>query len=359
MNEPKLKFHRGNGEKYSLPIKKAIVDVAPLQRGFDLPSSAMKDGKIPVIMSNGIGGYHSIAKHKGPGVITGRSGTIGAVYYSESDYWPHNTTLWVTDFKGNHPKYVYYLYQHINFDRFAAGSGVPTLNRNDVHKYEVLIPCLEEQRKIADFLSTVDEKIALKQKKYDALVKAKKGLLQKIFSQEIRFKKDDGGEYPEWKNTELGNILQIYHGKDYKGQKPGNIPVLGTGGIITYVSDYLCDWPCVLIGRKGTIDKPQFMDCPFWSVDTLFYSKPKEMNNPKFQYYMFWTINWKAYNEASGVPSLSASTIEKINVLVPCHEEQQKIADFLSVFDEKIETVGKELEGWKTIKKGLLQQMFC
>ena len=80
MNTPSLRFHRDNGEKYSNPAKLAIADVAPLQRGFDLPTSSMENGKIPVIMSNGIGGYHSVAKQKGPGVITGRSGTIGAVF---------------------------------------------------------------------------------------------------------------------------------------------------------------------------------------------------------------------------------------------------------------------------------------
>ena len=81
-------------------------DVAPLQRGFDLPTSQMVEGKFPVVMSNGVGGYHNEYKVKGPGVITGRSGTIGKPQYIESDYWPHNTALWVTNFKDNYPKYL-------------------------------------------------------------------------------------------------------------------------------------------------------------------------------------------------------------------------------------------------------------
>ena len=87
--------------------------------------------------------YHDEYKAKGPGVVTGRSGTIGKVTYVESDYWPHNTSLWVTDFKGNNPKYVYYVYKYIGLSKYASGSGVPTLNRNDVHVCVISIKSCE------------------------------------------------------------------------------------------------------------------------------------------------------------------------------------------------------------------------
>lgn len=116
-------------------------------------------------MSNGVGGYHSEYKVKGPGVITGRSGTIGKLHYIEGDYWPHNTTLWVTDFKNNCPKFIYYLYQQINLPNFSTGSGVPTLNRNDVHDAIVSVPSKEEQRTIADYFTNLDHLITLHQRK--------------------------------------------------------------------------------------------------------------------------------------------------------------------------------------------------
>ena len=174
----------------------------------------------------------------------------------------------------------------------------------------------------------------------------------------LRFKREDGTDYPEWEEKRVGEILTLCHGKDYKHLEKGDIPVMGTGGVITYVNEALCDWQCVCIGRKGTIDRPYFMDKPFWSVDTLFYSKPVSDNMPKFQYYLFQNINWQLYNEASGVPSLSASTIENVKVKVPDIEEQQKIADFLSAYDEAISYAKQELDKWKELKKGLLQQMF-
>lgn len=140
--------------------------------------------------------------------------------------------------------------------------------------------------------------------------------------------------------------------------KCGDVPVLGSGGIITFVDQYLCNWECVLIGRKGTIDKPQYMSKPFWSVDTLFYSKPKSNQSPKFQYYLFGTINWNKHNEGSGIPSLSASTIESLIVMAPDIDEQIKIATFLTKIDERIETQIKIIEDLELVKKGISNTVF-
>ena len=107
----------------------------------------------------------------------------------------------------------------------------------------------------------------------------------------------------------------------------GAYPILGTGGALGRTNSFLYNKESVLIGRKGTIDKPMYISTPFWTVDTLFYSEINEQYSVKFIYYMFNTITWKKYSEASGVPSLSASTIESINVNLSSLPEQQKIAD--------------------------------
>ena len=174
----------------------------------------------------------------------------------------------------------------------------------------------------------------------------------------LRFKLANGTAFPDWNKKQLAAVLSVKHGRDYKGLPVGTIPVLGTGGKITYVDRALCDWPCALIGRKRTINKPQYMDVPFWSVDTLFYTKPVKNNNPKFQYYLFQTIDWLKYNEASGVPSLSASTIEHIQKYIPVDQEQQKIADFFSALDEKIALAERKLSALQTLKSGLMQKIF-
>ena len=159
-----------------------IIDFSPLQRGFDLPAAQIKEGTYPVVYSNGIKNYHSEYKAKAPGVVTGRSGTIGEVTYVTQDYWPHNTSLWVTDFKGNHPKFVFYFLQNLRLDRFYAGSGVPTLNRNDVHKKSILIPTLPEQKAIANTLDTAEKEVEFLKQLAEQYRTQKRGLMQKLLT---------------------------------------------------------------------------------------------------------------------------------------------------------------------------------
>ena len=162
--------------------QRKLGEVAPLQRGFDLPVSQMISGPYPVVMSNGVGGWHSKYAVKGPGVVTGRSGTIGGLQYIEGDFWPHNTSLWVTSFNGNEPKFIYWLYSSLNLERFGSGSGVPTLNRNDVHDQLIGVPCnIAEQRRISAFFDRLDSLITLHQRKLELLRNIKKSMLDKMF----------------------------------------------------------------------------------------------------------------------------------------------------------------------------------
>lgn len=162
---------------------KRLGNVAPLQRGFDLPNPQLRLGKYPVVYSNGVLYHHVVFQVKGPGVVTGRSGTIGKVSFIEQDYWPHNTTLWVTNFNGNDPKYIFYLLTDIGLDRFATGSGVPTLNRNDVHDYMVSIPSSEsEQAAIATILSDTDTELVELEIQLSKTRTLKQGMMHKLLT---------------------------------------------------------------------------------------------------------------------------------------------------------------------------------
>ena len=164
-----------------------IKDFAPLQRGFDLPNSQRDDGPYPVVYSNGVVNYHVKFQAKGPGVITGRSGTLGKVHYVEEDYWPHNTSLWVTNFIGAAPKWVFYLFISIGFEHFASGSGVPTLNRNDAHCYKVPFPsCQAEQEAIAEVISSIDEEINHHEIRLIKTQKLKQGMMQELLAGRTR-----------------------------------------------------------------------------------------------------------------------------------------------------------------------------
>ena len=141
-----------------------LGDILNFRRGHDLPHSAMKPGNIPVAGSNGVIGYHDTATPIKPILTIGRSGNVGKPYFYE-EAWAHNTTLYVDDFKGNDPKFLYYLCQTMPFANFGGGSAVPTLNRNHIHPLETKIPVkVEDQRRIASILSSLDRKIELNNK---------------------------------------------------------------------------------------------------------------------------------------------------------------------------------------------------
>lgn len=176
-----IRFTQPDGSPFPNWESKKLGQFAPLQRGFDLPVDNIVEGQFPVVFSNGILKRHYEYKVTSPGVVTGRSGTIGKVMYIEENFWPHNTSLWVTDFKGNLPRFVYYFYIWLDLTRFSSGSGVPTLNRNDVHTYSIYFPLLQEQEKIANFLTAIDRKIEILSRQIEQTEKFKKGLLQKLF----------------------------------------------------------------------------------------------------------------------------------------------------------------------------------
>lgn len=161
-----------------------------------------------------------------------------------------------------------------------------------------------------------------------------------------------------WANKIFSQLFEIGSGKDYKHLSDGNIPVYGSGGYMLSVNDYLYEGESVCIGRKGTINKPMFLTGKFWTVDTLFYTHSFNKCLPKFIYFIFQNIDWLSYNEAGGIPSLSKTTISKIESYVPSLPEQQKIADCLSSLDELIEVESQRLEALKKHKKGLMQQLF-
>jgi len=170
--------------------KKPLGEACVLQRGFDLPKRLRTEGDFPLVSSSGIIDSHIEAKVKGPGVATGRSGSIGNVFYIEDDFWPLNTVLYVKEFFGNDPQFIHYLLKKFDLNRFASGAGVPTLNRNHVHSKIVNIPTsIEVQRDIVERFNGLSEEInrleLIYQQKLNALNELQQSLLQKAFSGEL------------------------------------------------------------------------------------------------------------------------------------------------------------------------------
>ena len=370
---PKLRFSEFSGEWEKIKLK----DVSQYFNGGSFEGDVQENGKYELVTLKSIDNLGNLVSSKryidievetlpkeslvmilseqAPGLLG-----MTAVIPTNNKYVLNQR---VAEIRPNQKVDSYFLSLTINksqryFSKMGAGMKVQNISKPNVQNFEFFNPPLPEQQKIASFLSSVDKKIAQLQQKKRLLEDYKKGVMQQIFSQELRFTKEDGSAYPDWEEKRLGEVLKIGSGKDYKHLKEGLIPVYGTGGLMTFVNDYLFEGESVGIGRKGTIDKPVFLEGKFWTVDTLFYSHSFNKVLPKFIYYFFLLVNWKKYNEASRVPSLSKGTIEKINISVPCIEEQTQIAHFLSAIDTKIAVVQTQIEKTQTFKKGLLQQMF-
>lgn len=338
-------------------------------------SNEFKPNLFPCYGGNGLRGYTESYTHKGKYNLIGRQGALcGNVNLVEGTFHATEHAVVVDNNNNYDTNFINLVLKNLQLNRFAVGQAQPGLSISIIKSVKFYSTDLPEQTKIATFLTAIDKRIHLLEKKKTDFEQYKKGVMQKIFTQEIRFKPGQSGvegkedenntstkhskSFPDWEEKKLGEVLAIGSGKDYKHLLKGNIPVYGTGGFMTSVNEFLYDGESVGIGRKGTIDKPIFLSGKFWTVDTLFYTHSFQTVLPYFIYFLFQQVNWKKYNEASGVPSLSKSTLEKIKFWIPSLPEQQKIANFLSAIDKKIEKTAKQIEDMKVFKKGLLQKMF-
>lgn len=162
-----------------------LSDLVFFQRGFDITKAQQRDGRVPVISSSGVQSYHSEAKVTGPGVIIGRKGTLGSVHYSDTDYWPHDTTLWSKDLRGNDPKFVYYFLKTLNLQKFDTGNSNPTLNRNHIHLINIRFPDIETQQRISSELAIYDSLIANNARRIELLERSARLLFEEWF---VRFR---------------------------------------------------------------------------------------------------------------------------------------------------------------------------
>jgi type I restriction enzyme S subunit len=194
--------------------KGVLGDFITLQRGFDLPEYERHTGNVPVVTSSGISDFHNEAKVKAPGVVMGRYGTIGAIYFVEEDYWPHNTTLWIKDFKGNYQRFIYYFLKTLDYQAHNDKSSVPGVNRNHLHLIPVNIPPLPEQRAIAGILGALDDKIELNRRMKGTLESMARAVFRQWFV--------DSEDVENWEVGRLGDFIGVNErsiNKDYSNNE--------------------------------------------------------------------------------------------------------------------------------------------
>lgn len=376
-----------------------IGDFAPLQRGFDLPNSEIQSGDYPVVYSNGIGNYHNCYTVKSPCIATGRSGTLGKVHYVEQDCWVHNTSLWVTKFDNCEPKFIYFLFQKIGFERFASGSGVPTLNRNDAHEFKIALPkSTAEQTAIATVLSDTDALISSLQTLIAKKQAIKLSAMQNLLSGKIRLpeftQRPDGsskttrqtelGCVPEdWEVVELEKVAEIKSGGTPSTNRSefwnGHILWCTPTDITSLSGKYLSDTNrkitemglnnsaaellpigSVLMTSRATIGECAIAKRPMTTNQGFKNFICNRTVNNEFLYYLLSSQKDKFIELCNGSTFLEISTtqVRKFKITIPkSTTEQTSIAQLLSNMDAEIEALVCRLKKTQALKQGMMQAL--
>ena len=258
-------------------------DFVRLNRGFDLPDSQIVEGIYPVVASTNIKAYHNQYKIEPPVVVTGRSGSLGQVQYIDQKCWPLNTALYSKDFKGNHPKYVYYYLQMMHLEQYNAGAGVPTLNQNHLHNLKILVHSIDEQKKIASILSAYDSQIENNQKRIKLLEQMAENLYKEWF---VRFRFPgyesevfEAGMPKGWRMERMVGVAKISAGGDapkdmsdaYSKDYP--FPIFSNGikddGLYGYCKKATIPGDSITISARGTVGYVAYREEPFLPIVRL------------------------------------------------------------------------------------------
>lgn len=357
MSAPKLRFKEFDGDWTNLKYK----DVLTIKYGKD--HKLLNDGDIPVYGTGGVMRYVDQYLYNGESILIGRKGTIDQPKYVNEKFWTVDT-LFYSQIKEN--SIPLFLYQHalqVNWLGLNEATGVPSLNTTSINNVDIAIPSKEEQTKIATFLSSVDEKIAQLSQKQQLLSQYKQGMMQKLFSQQIRFKADDGSEFGEWEKSFLGRHCRITTGKlDANAMKhDGDYRFYTCAKDYYFIDHYAFDTEALMISGNGAhVGYIHYYKGKFNAYQRTYVLDGWKNNIQYVKYFLENFLKARIYGEKKegNTPYIVLSTLSEMSFLVPCLEEQTKIANFLSVIDQKIEVVAQQIEQAKTWKKGLLQQMF-
>jgi type I restriction enzyme, S subunit len=368
----------------------SLGDVVELKRGYDLPQKERLPGDVPLVSSSGVTDSHVKAMVKGPGVVTGRYGTLGQVFYVEQDFWPLNTTLYVRDFKGNDPRFVSYFLRNIDFFVYSDKAAVPGLNRNHLHQARVRIPTdPKEQRAIAHILGTLDDKIELNRKQNETLEAMARTLFKAWFVdfEPVRAKiegrwqrgqslpglpahlydlfpdrlvESELGEIPEgWRVGPLQELLVLQRGFDLPTQSriEGQFPVIAAGGINGTHHEAMVKGPGVVTGRSGVLGNVFLELGDYWPLNTTLWVKEFLAAKPCYAYELLSCIDFKMFNAGSAVPTLNRNHIHVVPQIIPSSEVIGKFEDMAMVLHQGIVANNRQSRSLAQLRDTLLPKL--
>ena len=379
-NTPKLRFPEFTGEWE----EKKLGEIVNINQGLQIAISQRYTEQVEdsyfyitneFLKENSTNKYYiknppkSVQCNKNDILMT-RTGNTGRVVTNVEGAFHNNF------FKITYPEYIdkNFLFYFLTLEqtqneimKMAGTSTIPDLNHSDFYRIKMSYLSLPEQTKIATFLTAVDEKLTQLKKKKTLLKQYKKGVMQKLFSQQLRFKDDNNQDFPDWQEKTLGEISKITNGNgDVQDAsleaKDGWYPFYDRSEIVKYLDRYTFDGEAIIYPGEGQSFFPRYFNGKYGLHQRCYTIKDYCANiHGKYLYYYLSTQNnyFIAFAVGSTVPSLRLDTFQQAKVLLPSLVEQQKIATFLSAIDEKISHSSAQIEKMEAWKKGLLQQMFC
>ena len=358
-----------------------LGEILTLQRGFDLPHRQRQPGSIPIVSSSGISDNHSQAMVSGPGVVTGRYGTIGQVFFINEDFWPLNTTLFVRDFKGNDPLFISFLLRTIDFQSYSGKTGVPGVNRNDLHQITVKLPPLPEQHTIAAVLSDVDALITA----LDRLITKKRAIKQGAMQQLLTGKTRLPGFSGEWEVKKL-----VEFGSFKKGRNLPKNQLSAEGEPCVLYGEIYTKYDCVVKELTSFIPREvaeqstpiEFGDILFagsgetaeeigkcfayigteraYAGGDLIIFSPTEADSIFLGYQLNSPLICEQktrLGQGSSVVHIYASGLATIEIPFPSLPEQRAIAAILSDMDAEIAALEARRDKTRVLKQGMMQEL--
>lgn len=390
VSEPSAKY-MVKAEEYQQPeagiiphewTVKRLGEIVTFQRGFDLPHRNRKSGDYPIVTSSGFEEFHNEYRAKAPGVVTGRYGTIGQVFLVATDYWPLNTTLYVRDFHGNDPNFISHLLRTVDFHSHSGKSGVPGVNRNDLHEIKTAYPAdIAEQQAIATALSDTDALIDALEQLLAKKRQVKQGAMRELLTGEKRL----AGFHGEWAIKILGDCLSNppeyginAPAVDFSDQLPTYIRITDITddgefrpnpkvSVKTHnLEQYTLKQGDILFTRTGASVGKSYLytkkDGPLIFAGFLIRVRAKQEELlPEFLFALTKTENyWKwvtVMSMRSGQPGINGNEYKQLPIPVPSIEEQAAIAAILSDMDTDITELETRLGKVRQVKQGMMREL--
>tara|TARA_B100001059_G_C17758657_1_gene541464 strand:+ start:215 stop:1327 length:1113 start_codon:yes stop_codon:yes gene_type:complete len=359
---PKLRF-KGFSDEWNKVILGNLVNTISSGN-----SKCEESGLFDVYGSTGKIGVCSKYSHQGKYILAARVGAnAGLLNYVDGSFGVSGNTL-VLDLNDDlsSTRFIFYSLLSFNLNRLVFGSGQPLITGGQLKKLKLNLPGKAEQLKIASFINTVDKNIEQLKKKKNLLKEYKKGVMQRIFFQELRFKDDSGNSYPDWEEKKLGIICKINKGVQFNKSllsKTGKYPCINGGKEPSGYSDKFNSNPNTITISEGgnSCGFVNLIKLHFWSGGHCYKIEDIDESVDLLYLYYFLKFNQKRImilRQGSSLPGLPKKGLLNFIIKTPSFSEQRKIGLLIDSLNDKIELVNTQIENTKALKKGLLQQMF-